>query len=543
MKIDRRSFLGLTALAGVGALSACGPDGSAPPQGGGTSGGATPDASTVLPTYQAFEVAAPDLPSDAEFSLPGYYTYPASPTAATTETPGAGSSITAMTYTYDPIAPELSNNQHWQNINSLLGVDLGITYSPSADYDAKFATTIAGGDLPDMINIRTVQQQMPAMLAATFADLTEHLSGDAVLDYPALAAIPEGTWRTAIFDNAIWGVPIPRSPIGGVLYTRNDLLIERGANTEPANYEEFVEMATTLTDASKSQWAFGDPGGLLSHVAQMNGVGNQWVEENGEFSYAQASPAYEQALADTVAMIEAGLFHPDSAAVQNTERNEWVNNGTTCFAYGGYAGWSKFFVAGAGIEGFQMTGQVAPGRDGGDSVRGGSGFSAGFMAFKPTDDPERIAELLRILNWLASPFGSTEFLARKFGVEGVNYTLEGSDPVLTSLGAAETTLPLRYLSEPPSVLYEPGNPDAVDQQFEFMAKASPLIVPDPTTGLYSETAVTAGATAATALGDARNEILAGRQPVSSWSTAVEDYMLEVGNSLKDEYEAAFAAQA
>jgi hypothetical protein len=52
--------------------------------------------------------------------------------------------------------------------------------------------------------------------------------------------------------------------------------------------------------------------------------------------------------------------------------------------------------------------------------------------------PERIKELLGILNYLAAPFGSAEDLLLTSGVNGVDYTLDAKgNPVLTRQGNSD----------------------------------------------------------------------------------------------------------
>lgn len=51
------------------------------------------------------------------------------------------------------------------------------------------------------------------MLESQFTDLTDYLSGDAVLEYPNLAALTPGSWRTAVVNGKIWGAPIPSTPL------------------------------------------------------------------------------------------------------------------------------------------------------------------------------------------------------------------------------------------------------------------------------------------------------------------------------------------
>mgnify|MGYP006196916405 CR=1 FL=1 len=42
---------------------------------------------------------------------------------------------------------------------------------------------------------------------------------------------------------------------------------------------------------------------------------------------------------------------------------------------------------------------------------------------------ERIKELLALCNWLAAPLGTSEFMFRKYGIEGTHYTMENGAPV------------------------------------------------------------------------------------------------------------------
>ncbi|MFE5341649.1 hypothetical protein ACFQ80_15585 [Isoptericola sp. NPDC056578] len=538
--VSRRRFLGIAGTLGaMGLVAACSPSpgGSSPLPASNGGGGGT---AGLLPTYRPFDKFAPDLVSSNPGVSPGYFTYPDPPAAVTSGAPASGAPVRAMTFTYDPVAPELSNNALWQSINEALGTELDLEYTPAAEYDARFATTIAGSDLPDLVAIKGQQQQMPAMLAAKFSDLTEHLSGDAVLDYPHLAALPTPSWRSTVYDGRIWGVPVPRSLIGTVLYTRADILERAGLSLQPESLEEFTEMAKALTDEREGRWAFGQtPLGVL---LETNGIANAWsVDEAGVFTFNGTLPGYEQALADAVALNDLGVVHPDGNAAQNTQRNEWMMAGTTSFQIGNYAGWPKFYLQGAGIDGFRLTGMLSPAREaGGTMVRTAGPSASHFSAVAKQDDPERLAEILRVLDWLAAPFGSTEYITRRFGKEGETFTFDGPDPVLTPEGVNQATLPVRYITENSPVIFESQDERAVRDQFDHQEAGLEYTVPNPTEGLYSEAAVSEGASAQQALTATEQEIVLGNQPVSAWAPAVESYMSAVGTKVKAEYEEAWA---
>ncbi|ACQ81630.1 extracellular solute-binding protein family 1 [Beutenbergia cavernae DSM 12333] len=539
--LSRRTFFGVTgALGTMGLAAACSSGGSGDSGGDSdaTSGGER--GSGILPTYQPNDSFPPDLASDNADVSPAYFTYPDPPQAVTDGAPGSGGSISALTFTYDPVAPELNSNALWQNLNEALGVELDLQYTPAADYDARFATTIAGNDLPDLVAIKGAQQQMPALLAAKFTDLSEHLAGDAVLDYPNLAALPTPSWLSTVYEGKIWGVPVPRSLIGTVLYTRADLLEQAGLSLQPESLEEFIAMAEALTDERSGKWAFGQT--PINVMLEVNGVANGWsVDDAGTFTYNSTRPEYEQALADALDLNTRGVVHPDGNAAQNTQRNEWMMAGTTAFQIGGYAGWGKFYVQGAGIDGFRLTGMLSPAREaGGTMVRAAGNPASHFSAIAKQDDPERLLEILRVLDWLAAPFGSSEYVTRRFGVEGETFNFDGPDPVLTSAGVNQATLPVRYVTENSPVIYEANNEQAVQDQFDFQEAGLQYTVPDPTVGLYSETAVSSGAGPSTELNDVQTEILLGNQPVSTWAPAVEKYMAAAGDAIKAEYEEAWA---
>src|SRR5437660_5380656 len=54
--------------------------------------------------------------------------------------------------------------------------------------------------------------------------------------------------------------------------------------------------------------------------------------------------------------------------------------------------------------------------------------------------PDRIKELLRIMNFLAAPFGSQEDLLLSYGIQGQDYSLDPKgNPVPTSEGIARAS--------------------------------------------------------------------------------------------------------
>ena len=50
-------------------------------------------------------------------------------------------------------------------------------------------------------------------MAAKAVDLSDHLAGDAILDYPNLANIPTDCWDVGRFNGRIYGLPSPRGAV------------------------------------------------------------------------------------------------------------------------------------------------------------------------------------------------------------------------------------------------------------------------------------------------------------------------------------------
>jgi putative aldouronate transport system substrate-binding protein len=60
---------------------------------------------------------------------------------------------------------------------------------------------------------------VPAFLQQAAADLTPYLGGDAVKDYPNLAALPTFNWRNlgSVIGGRLWMVPITRPSVSGLM--------------------------------------------------------------------------------------------------------------------------------------------------------------------------------------------------------------------------------------------------------------------------------------------------------------------------------------
>lgn len=540
LELNRRAFFRAAGGAAVAAtagslLGGCG---------GGAASENDPEANAKvkLPSYIPYEGVKPDLPGTAEGIMPAFFKYPASPVDAIAEKPGRGGELTAFVATYEALPVVMDKNTMWQKINEELGVTMKLQIITSADFEEKQQTLIASDDLPDYTMLSYTTPRLPQLLAAKFQDLSEFLSGDAVKDYPMLAQMGDERWQTCIFNGGIYGLPIPRDAVGGILYVRLDLCEAKGLNPQPETFDDFKELAKDLTDESKSKWAFGQPTAIQGRIQRMMGAPVGWKEEGGKLTNENELETTKEALARARELVEAGYFHPDWA-IEAPPVKDWIAAGTVAILEDNYSAWPGYVkIYLPQYPEMDLDGMLPPKYDASSTPnisRGGPSFS--ITALKKTDDKEKVKEMLRVANFLAAPFGTQEHLLVKFGVEGVDHERVDGEPALTDKGLREQGLNLSRIADAPFGLYESGHADIAKREHEYQVKAVPMTMKNPTTGLYSETNSSKGSVLSDILANAQKEILQGRKDIDTWDDAVQKWRDQGGDQVRKEYEEALAA--
>jgi putative aldouronate transport system substrate-binding protein len=284
----------------------------------------------------------------------------------------------------------------------------------------------------------------------------------------------------------------------------------------------------------------------------MFGGPNLWgVDSSGKLTHIWETDAYKQALAFDVDLFKAGVFHPDTSnlnvvtAAQAFEARQGVLVVT---------GLRPDFwdIRGTPAEGLQpaaninlLTPPAAPGVKP-QYYNGRPAFSIAFLKKAPE---ARIKMLLRVLDYIAAPFGSDEYLLINYGIKGRDWQPDDNgNPITTKTGQADmagistgavsflSTLTGRY-----QVLYSPADPLFPKRMQEFQKILAPISVEDAALGLYSSTQASKGVQLIQPFGDGITDIVAGRRPQSDLPTLLRDWKTAGGDASRAEYEKEYAA--
>ena len=158
---------------------------------------------------------------------------------------------------------------------------------------------------------------------------------------------------------------------------------------------------------------------------------------------------------------------------------------------------------------------------------------------------EKAQEILRVMNWLAAPFGTQEDLLLQYGLKDQDYTLdEQANPVPTANGPQNSIyVGWQFIARHPWTLYYPGLPNFAkvtqDTQKALLAIGSE----DPTWGTFSPTFLSRGTPLETTFIDGMNDIVSGRRPISEFDQIVKDWVNNGGEQMRKEYLDLMAAQA
>lgn len=534
--LSRRALIGGGLAFGAVGLAAAGCSnegrGAAPPKNRGTGG------KQSLPAYERYQGVEPDLPGAEKGIDDGFFSYPENPIQAVAEPPGDGEPITVMTGTTQPIPPALGNNEFWQAFNEAVGSPVEISLTPGEDYGDRFATVVAGNRLPHIFQMSNVPQRAQ-MLAATAIDLTPLLAGDEVKKYPHLANLPTASWPSGLVNGVLYGIPIPRGPISTrVMYSRADILEPMGLSYEPKSLEEFFELCKEITDPKQNRWAITDI--PTDYLRQMFGVPNGWSTEGDQLVSAREHPGQEDALEAARKLWSAKYVNPDAFNDQNKDHKVNFGSGTCPLASDTFSGWPGLIEALPGGKGeFKIL--PVPKHDGSGWGQAWMGGPTHHTVSISKEAEDRIETILKYLNYLASPFGTKEYLFTKYGIEGVHHEMVDGNPILTDKGKSETRLELRYQADGPYVLYLPEQEGASQAAYDAEAKIIPTAMTNPVAGLYSETEAQEGAQINSSVDDSVGEIIQGRRPVSDYAKEVKGWKKAGGDKIRDELAEALEA--
>ncbi|MHA6758448.1 type 2 periplasmic-binding domain-containing protein [Streptacidiphilus sp. PAMC 29251] len=547
---SRRSVLKMAGI-GLAATVTAGPLLAACSSGGGSgSGGKISNAgakSAAWPTYTPIAGAKPDLAGTAAGVQDTYLKYPSDLFQSTHGTPGDGSKVTMMCISYGTVTSFDDSNKLFKAVKTGLGVDVDLKVVPDVGtgYLTTYSTMTASGNIPDLTAFEggyTIPNQSQ-FIASQCADLTEYLSGDAIKDYPNLANIPTYVWEgMGRIGGRIYGVPIHRPRIQYAMFGNGTKLTPAGLDAKGLSVQQFTAGLSQINGSG--HYALGDcgtlPFGFPVHAASA-GAPNAWSLSGGQFTSTYATEEFRQSLVTMQSLWSKGLWDPDATSMTATQMKTLFANGTTTTVADGWGGFASY----VSVVGSAWPVKIMRPYGAKPTPWFGTG-SFGFTTLKKSS-PERIKMLLRVMDYLAAPFGSKEWELINYGVEGVHFTrgADGGPSLPTALGKTESyvNVPFRYVAAAPQVIYNPGFPDASREAYQAEQDIIPLGVANPAVPFLagSVTASTKAATLSSGINDAILGIVSGKQPLSSWDGVVKRYRTQGGDQIAKELAAQYAA--
>jgi putative aldouronate transport system substrate-binding protein len=157
--------------------------------------------------------------------------------------------------------------------------------------------------------------------------------------------------------------------------------------------------------------------------------------------------------------------------------------------------------------------------------------------------------LLKVLDYVAAPFGSDEFLLINYGVKDHDWQADDNgNPILTKTGQGDmggvSTGSVSFLSALTGrypVLYSAADPTFAKRIQDYQKILGPISVEDASLGLFSPTQATTGVQLIQPFGDGITDIVAGRRPLSDLDQLLSAWHSGGGDKVKSEFQAAYAA--
>ncbi len=487
--------------------------------------------------------------------VPDAFTKNPNPTKTYDGKPGRGGTITAFTIAYQSPPPPRENNPYWQELEKRLGVKWEPIITPQPEYGAKSAALIAG-DIPDLFYLNPGQNAAPqyrAMEQGAFTDLTPFVTGDALKEYKNLATFPPYMWDNVKFKGKLYGVPKPLQRNGNIPFYRGDWAKKVGL-AAPKNPDDLrtllVAFAKMDPDGNGQADTYGmgkygtDWNAWDNYMRNMFGVPFNWRKNpDGTMTHMIETDEYRQTLDYLRQLNAAGAYHPDAGGMNYAQAKGFFEAGKTGLHTEGFGSLVNpksgvYLNVLKGNPNAEVVGLLPPAASGRTSVTYNTQGSFGFtgIAAKVGRDRERVKELLRVLDYLAAPFGSEEYNFLINGIEGTHHDIRADGARIINDRGRSDKGDLVYLMASLPVFYYPESPGLAEQVQKQAAEIIRIGQDNPEWVLYSPTNVMKAGELNTFGLDRASAIVTGREPLSTLDTAIRDWRSRGGDMIRKEFE-------
>lgn len=461
-------------------------------------------------------------------------------------------SIMTTYYTPEPPGPD---NVIVKEFEKRTNTDLDIIWVSSNNYGDKLSVTLASGDIPDLVLLDDpFNAQVRSMVAqGAFWDIT-----DVVKDYPNLMKFPDATWNNQKQrDGRNYGVPRVRPVEGGSGFIIREDWLNKLNLPVPQTTDELYTALKAFKDNNPDglkptevvPFAGATAADHLSNFIHLQnaftGTHWHWKEQDGELARVDLMPEVREFIVYMKRLYDEKLIPEDFAVLKGSQVSDLVK--------GGKAGVYENIVENSWepTEELRKTNPDATflplvSLNGFASKDNGS---FGMFAIPKKVSEEKMKKLVALLDYGASEEGSD---LANYGFEGVHHTLENGFKVSTEQAktdiVAQQALGQIFLKYDKYLrAWRTGIPtDMYERNKKIIDEREKISIPDPATGLYSETNLTKGGELDKKIFDLKVKVIMGVESLEAWDQFVEQLrvnpdLIKITDELNQSYKARLGA--
>jgi len=444
-------------------------------------------------------------------------------------------------------------------INERYNVDFKSQYVPYDEYANKLPVVMAGGGLPDMIGMETVDANFVKWAKqGAFLPLNEYID-----KYPTLRAIPKSVWDAVTVNGKIYAIPdyFPKK-YGKKPIIRKDWLDNLGLKM-PTNYDELTKVAIAFAkndpDRNGKDDTYGvgmvnTAAGSITYGVPMGAAWDGgWYHKNaaGQFIPGLISPGFKKQIEVLRDLYAAGALNKDwPVAKIGDVRNDFFAGKYGIFYEQPYDISSKRFE---NLKKVAPNAEIAviPPFAQEDGKKGFLGLSGYYEMFALNagikNDPDKINRILLMLDEFRTfiPVDQrtpdNEYFNWKNGGVNTGYTMINGFAI--DKDEAQETQPENYVTnrgwapndeanEPEKLMQEPFTQSFIKNAVAVLKNTQ--VYMDPINRVHSELYDAKQSELTKKLNVHHVKMVVGQESIDNWDAAVKEYLSGGGQEVIDD---------